>query len=617
MTPKIAQVVVDLPLEGPFDYSISDEFRKSIDVGKRVSILFNRKKRVGFVIGFKEKSKFKRLNLIIDVLDVTPSVDSNALKLAENLSKYYGCSVGEAIESYLPSALRKAKAFDVDIKIPLLDKNFKSNEKPFCLLHDMTRFKRWDYLQERIKSALDKNQSVIFLVPSVALIEEVSLKFSAELKQLVVALDKKLTPKKELDAWIAIKTGTPTIVMGTLSAIFAPTPDLGLIVIYDEENAVYKQEQSPFYNIKKIAEMRSDLEGASVILVSVAPTAETFKNAKGKKWETVTYYPDKYSELQVIDMNNYKSQKSTFLSFPLQNMIYRSIEENKKLVLFSNRRGFTTLTRCNQCGFTVKCARCDVSLVYMYSKKKLVCRHCNSEEELSRNCPSCGGSYMKSFGEGIEKLESEVARFYPQARVGRYERDSKEFPSRANVIIATQAILKVQESMSFDAIAVINFDAELNHFDYRATNRAFSLLAALRRMTKSKLMVQTRMKDSYVLKALNKMDFNKFYKKELSLRKEVDLAPYRYLLSIVLRGVDDKFVFEQSNILYDKLNALKKETQEISDIHPDIMPKLRDKYRYTIMLKSKGREDGLKLVKTALKDFKRKKDLIVTVNVDP
>ncbi|NCA96316.1 MAG: primosomal protein N', partial [Methanomicrobia archaeon] len=459
---------------------------------------------------------------------------------------------------------------------------------------------------DKAKEVLASGKSVIILMPSLEAIGSVKDRVKETLNVPVFLLDKKLTPKKELEIWFEIQQGIPCVALGTLSAVFAPMPQLGSIVICEEENTVYKQEQSPFFRVHHIAQCRCEIENAMLVLTSAAPSVETYKQAQDKQWEIVSFFPKEYSGFQLIDMSNYKSQRATFLSFPLQNMIYRSLEENKKIVLVMNRKGFTTTTRCS-CGHTMRCQRCDVNMIYMYAKQKLVCRHCGKEEELPKMCAACKTSYLHSSGGGIEKLESEVARFYPQARVARYDRDTPRFPKDAQIIISTQAITKMQDQMIFDIVALLDFDAQLNRFDFRCANKVFSLLVVLRQMAKEKLLVQTSMRDSYLLKYLDAMDFKGFYKKELSLRKELGFPPSQHLLSIVVRGEKEEIAFQQVKELCDILQAQDIKKVEISDPHPDIVPKLRDKYRFTIVLKSRSAKENLTLARKALSDFKKRK----------
>ena len=613
---KIAEVVVGLPVEGPFDYAIGQDIRDQIQVGMRVLVSFNRRKLVGFVVGFKEKSAFERLNTIIKMLDNTPALDSNAVELTKAISEYYGCAWGEAIETYLPPYLRKNKDFEEKVNVPVVDiSNLESKKQ---LVVDKSPDKRWVYIMDAINATLSEQRGVIFLVPEVQMIDGVLNRLKKEVTAPIYAFNKKMKPVEEFERWVDIKKQSFCVAVGSRSTIFAPLSNLGLIVVYDQENDVYKQEQVPHYNANQAALMRSDIEKSNLMYVSSAPSSELWNDAQKNKISKVIIEAEKYSDIQFVDMNNYNPQKTSLISAPLQNSINQFLENKKRIVILINRRGHSTFTQCNQCGYVLKCPRCDVNLTFMSAKNIMVCRRCNYHRDLPKICPGCNGSYLRSSGTGIEKLESQVSKFYQQARVAKYDKETKKFPSNADIIIATQAILKRKDDVNVDLIAVINFDSELNHFDFRSANKAFSFLVNLRQMAKEKLIVQTRMMDSYCLNPVKNMFYDGFYKEELSLRKELGFPPYRHLVSIVIRGADEALVLAQIKVLYDLLKENKEDkgsSIEILDIHPDSVSKLRDQYRYAIVLKGKKVETMHKFIKKTLKNYKRKKGVILTVNV--
>ena len=201
--------------------------------------------------------------------------------------------------------------------------------------------------------------------------------------------------------------------------------------------------------------------------------------------------------------------------------------------------------------------------------------------------------------------------------MGRFDTASKSFPREADVVIATKAVLREQGSIDAFLVGVINFDAELHHPDFRSGHHAFALLVRLRQLAAQKLLVQTRMMDNYALRAVSKNDFERFYKEELGLRKELGFSPYRHLVSIGLRGVNEDLVFEQAKELFARLEKGQSAGLEISDPHPDVNPKLRDKYRFTILLKGRSVKSILAFVKKSLKDFGKRGSTVVTINVDP
>ena len=275
------------------------------------------------------------------------------------------------------------------------------------------------------------------------------------------------------------------------------------------------------------------------------------------------------------------------------------------------------MTRCSHCGHTLKCERCEANLTFMYSKKILTCRHCNYRRALPKVCPQCHKNYLKSTGSGSEKLESEVSRLYPQARISHYDRDSQRWPSEAQVIIVTQAVFRKEAAIKAHWVAVLQFDSALSRGDFRGSQKAFSLLIHLRRMAQEGLLVQTRMMDNECLKAAANLNFDQFYNEELKTRKDLEFPPYRHFIAVELRAKNEETVLQQSQQLFERLTENLPKTIDVLDPQPNPIPKLRDTYRYTIMLKTESTAKALEGVKGILKNFKRKTGTIIAINVDP
>ena len=614
MSSKVAQIVVGLPVEGPFDYLIPDEFQDKLSVGERVRVSFNRDERVGFVVGLLQKSRFERLKPILSVLDSKAVVSDPLFKLAQEMSRYYGCSLGEAIETMLPNTLRTFKSFEISPSPENKNETAQIPEK--ILLHDEGTQQRWDLLFKLIDKNLLEQKGVIFLVPETSQIKEVQAKLKDHFDVPIIVLDKKLTPKRELENWQAVKEGKARITIGTRSSVFAPVPNLGAVILFEEDNFSYKQEQTPYYHAREVALMRCAIEKADCVLVSSSPSAESWYLAQKGQLKLVQFKEDLKNSVQLIDLSNYYKKKFSLISFPLRNIIERALLDKKRMVLFLNQRGFSSMTRCEKCGFTAKCPRCNVNLSYLYSKKKLVCRLCQHTADLPTVCPKCQSSYIKNLGTGIEKLESELSRIFPQAKIERFDKESPKAPE-ADIIIATQAVLRILPKLNPDITAVLKFDSELNRLDFRTSQRVFSTLVHLRQHTKEKLIIQTSHTDNYCLKAVLKADFNLFYKNELKLRKELDFPPFKHLAEISLRGFKEEDVFKQANAFYALLEQKIKKGIGLIEPHASILPKLRDKFHFTIIVKGKSVTDILKVVKAAQKEFSRKNRVVVTVNIDP
>ncbi len=618
MDKKIAKIVVGLPIEGPFDYSIPREMVGDVCLGQRVWVPFGSQKRQGVIVGFTTRSRFKELKMIFSLIDKFPTINGHFLELTRRISEYYGCSWGEAIETVLPDLLRKGKQQEESQEVRPQLLNLLSQEKSLVtLLHALDWTAAWHQILEMIKNTLQQNRGIIFLVPEIVLIDNILSRLKEQVTVPISVLDKTLTPKNELREWMKIKAGESRLVLGTRSAVFAPVKDLGLILVYQEENHGYKQEQSPFYHARQIALMRSAIEGVSVGLVSAVPMAESWFAVQKKKINYRSFPSGKLASLMMIDLGNYKSRKASFISFSFRNHIEKTLKFGGRILIWMNRRGFSLLTCCPECKFTFKCERCDINLIYSYAKKKLICRHCNKMVELPLICPQCKKSYLKSMGTGIEKLESEVARIFPQARIASYDKDTEGIPDRFDILIGTQAVFKIIDRLNIQLAGVIHMDAELNRHDLRANERAMALLVHLRQSVKEQVCVQTHLIDHHVLKAARKMDFRNFYKQEFAGREELGFPPFNHLVAIGLRSVKEEQVVGQAFALHQSLQELQSKQIEIMDPHPDMVPKLRDKYRFTILLKGKNVASILAVVKKGMKGLKRKSGVTITVNVDP
>ena len=449
------------------------------------------------------------------------------------------------------------------------------------------------------------------------MIESVLSKLKAAISVPIAVFDKKMTPKKELEQWLNIQEGVVSLVVGSRSAVFAPVKNLGLIIVVNEENSAYKQEQSPFYHAREVVLMRCAIEKSSVLFVSSSPSLELWHLVSKKKMRLISFPAQKLGQVIPVDLTNFNARKTSLISFPLRNHIEKTLAQGGKVVLFMNRRGFSLLTRCYSCGHTFKCTRCDVNLSYSYAKKKMICRHCHAAVEVPSVCPKCRNTHLRSLGTGIEKLESELARIFPNAKLATYDKDTQEIPRGFDILVATQAVLRIQDKISAQLIGCIHIDSELNRPNLRAAEHTFALLVHLRLWAQEKLVVQTRLLDNECIQAALKMDFKNFYKKELKLRRELGFPPFAHLVALNLRSMKEETVLQQAYDFYTELGKILPREIDMLEPQPDVVPKLRDKYRFTIMLKGKSVQQILAFIKNGLKQFKRKAAVTLTVNVDP
>lgn len=609
-----AKVVLGLPVEGPFDYIVPEELQARIEPGFRVEVDFCHRKLAGYVVGLSTKSPVKNLKKILQLLDDNPALDARMLALTREVSRYYCCSWGEAIETALPAALRKIR------QIKGIKKGtcgVKNNGLQASLLYDPQVDSRLNYYLKGVSEALKANKEAIILFSDINSCLHAASSFRSLPGASVGALFRK--GKEELETWRKIKKGEINVVVGVRSAIFAPLENLGLIVIDEEDAAVYKQDQVPHYHTRKVAFMRSSLEGAKVILGGSAFSLESVYLARNRKIEylrpTAKFTQPEIKIINARTQYGKSKQGASILSKYLQDAISFSLNSKNKTLLFLNRKGFATSAFCSTCGISLKCPRCDINLVYHFKEGILGCRYCSFKMPPPKICPACNSGYIKFSGAGTEKIESELSRLFPSARIKRLDKRTDAGPDDADIYVATSFVNK-QDSF-FDLTAVLAVDNSLGRADLGAATKTFSLLEQLAARTVKKMVIQSSLPEHYCLRALLERNPEKFYTDELKHRKELHFPPYRHLMLVKLRAKIAERV-EESALKLHKL--LKKPPRpkdvRVLQVSQGEPPKLRGNFYWQILLSVKDPMKGCAFLKKRLKDF-RHSGIIVTVDVDP
>ncbi|MFC1804536.1 primosomal protein N' [Candidatus Omnitrophota bacterium] len=611
-----AKVVLGLPVDGPFDYIVPKELVSKIKAGSRVRVSFGTRKITGYVVGLSPRSNIKKLKPILDLIDDSALLNQHSLALAGELSDYYCCSWGEAIETSLPESLRSGRR-----PAALMPKEVKAvrkvNKPDITLVHDSEGSARWDiYLAEAART-LGKGKSVIILLPDIPSAKRAQDQVSRFLDVSASILYRK--QPRELDQWLKLKNGKRQVVVGTRSAVFAPVDDLGLIIVDEEEDSVYKQEQVPHYHAREVSFMRARMENARVILGSGSPSLEAFQLSDSGKIKYLKLPRHKsFPEVKTFDQRAAGSsfRKNQILPRYLEDAIIATLEAKGKTLLFVNRRGFATFSHCRNCGRVLGCPRCNLNLVYHFKEGLLRCRRCNYKAEPPAICPDCNSSYIRYSGAGAEKVESELVRIFPQARVRRLEKAKDIGFEEGDIFVSTQAIFK-QKVCDFDLIGVLFIDNSLNRPDLRASEKVFRLLSGLVRLTEKKLLINTGLADHRCFRALKDNDPELFYRDELKERKDLGFPPYRHMGMVRLRGKNQVRVKQTSGDLYKKLRkaSLGKEVEVVSCNRQE-PAKLRSNYYWQILVSSASAKGMSRFLKNNLKDFPHS-GIIVTVDIDP
>jgi len=601
-----AKVVLGLPVDVAFDYSVALPFQKDIAIGSRVIVRLRNKKSVGYVTGLTHKTKIKNIKDILGLIDKRPILGKEMLLLAGKVSDYYCCSLGEAIEAMLPQELRKGKCLGDALqgaRLPL--ESVPSESVPqVSVLEDREPEKRWEIYAEKIKQAQAENKSVIMLFSDIQLVLKAKVIFEkAGIKNIFTLYRKE---KEEFAVWQQVRSKESCVVLGTRSAVFAPVNNLGIIILDHAEDSVYKQEQVPHYHAKTVAIMRSEIEGAKVILESLSPDLESFLLSEKREFDYQIIKRDKkYPSVRIIDTKRipYAERKSkAIISRVLTDEMLTVLNSKGKILVFINRKGFATYAACHNCGKALKCPACNVSLVFHFDEDMLRCHHCAFKMAPPEICPNCNAGYIKYSGIGTDKIESELARIFPQAKIGE------------DILVSTSIILK-EEGRNFDLICVLGIDNAINRVDYMASEKAFYLLSGLITLTDKRIIISTSFPEHHCFESLLKEDPRIFYTKELKFRKQLKYAPFRHMALVKVRGKDIDKAKKSAEGLFEKLKAGAKGVEVLS-LSPGQPQKLRGNFYWHILLSSLSIKTLSKFLKIHLKEL-RYSGIIVTVDLDP
>ncbi|MFZ5800937.1 MAG: replication restart helicase PriA, partial [Candidatus Omnitrophota bacterium] len=487
-----------------------------------------------------------------------------------------------------------------------------------CLIHYQDEPRYWEALCRRIEDKLSLRQQILYLVPQKQYLHYRLGQLRQRFSSSIAVWDASSTAKQQFKVWEMIKNGEAQMVIGVRSAVFAPLPNPGLLIVEEEDNSLYKQEQGPFYHAREVALMRSKIQGCELMLTSRTPSLEAVALSKTQKF-SLEFIPTQRSlpKTQVINPAEYRRRyHRLLLSAPLQEIISRWLIQNKRVILFINRKGFSTAARCPSCGFSQRCPRCDINLTFHYDKHKLVCRYCSFSAEPVELCPQCKRDYLRYSGAGAEKLESEAHRLFPQARIIRWESGKAAPAEDFNILITTQVILSRPAPPTGDCVVVLQVDSLLNRLDFRAAEKTFALLTRLMALTKEQIILQSHNEEHYTLKLALKNDFAKFYKQEMKLRRALGFPPFKHFLAVQIRGKSEARVRESGEDLFKELLDRCPKSVEVFPPQPDMPAKLRGNFRSLILLKGKDVKKINGIIRKSLHAKGKKSGIIIGIDVD-
>ena len=521
------------------------------------------------------------------------------------------------------------------------NKILNSDKKGF-FLKGVTGSGKTEVYMNLVGETLKEGKSAIVLVPEISLTPQMIERFKGRFGKNVALFHSKLSQGERFDEWYRIKKGEARLVVGARSAIFLPLDNLGIIIIDEEHENTYKSEQNPKYLTKEVAKFLSEIKGCKYILGSATPSIETYYEALNGKLELVEI-KNRVSnrplpQMEIVDMREeLKSRNLSLLSRSLYNEMKETLERKEQIILFLNRRGFSSFVSCRSCGYVFKCPECDLSMTY-HKNGYLICHYCGRAQREQKVCPECGSKYVKFFGAGTQRVEEEVKKYFPKARVMRMDvdttrnKDSHEniynaFKSgEGDVLIGTQMVSKGLDFKNVTLVGVLAADISLNIPDYRSSERTYQIITQVagragRGEKKGKVVIQTYTPNSLSLQYAIENNYNDLYNEEIKVRKIMNYPPFSTIFLINSISKDERKLKEFMNKVGESLRKLldSRENIQILGPVPCIITKLKDNYRWQIIIKG-NLDNKLKLkIKDILYELNKSvyNEIRISMDINP
>jgi len=518
-----------------------------------------------------------------------------------------------------------------------------------CLLNGVTGSGKTEVYYRAVRHAVDQGRQAIIMVPEIALAMYAEGIFRPRLGERVAVFHSGLSEGERYDQWMAMARGDADLVIGARSALFSPFPRLGLIIVDEEYDPSYKQEESPRYQARDSAIVRGRVENALVILGAGTPSVQSFHNASKGRYRLISM-PERIEkrplpEVSIVDMKETKDKGKIdgILSPVLQNALKETLASGNQAILFLNRRGFSRVYLCRSCGDSMKCPNCDVTLIYHIRENMLKCHYCDFHMNPPEKCPSCKAGIMKAFGFGTQRLELELQRLLPEAKIGRMDRDNtkrkgeifrllKDFNDRkTDILVGTQMITKGYDFPNVTLVGVVSADLSLGFPDFRSGERTFQLLSQVagragRGEQKGRVIIQTFNPMNYAVTSARDHDYETFFIKEMELREQLGYPPFSCLACLRFQGNEKnltEILTRRMGVEIRKVtDGWPKRGKEIQVLGPvqSPMAKLKGKYRWQILIKGKGASILhylLKEVDAISRDVLKKSGVNMIIDVDP
>ncbi|MCR5218117.1 primosomal protein N' [Treponema sp.] len=664
MKRRFLDLVLNVPMDQTFIYR-EPEYKEGQTVpedlfGRRIEVRFGNRKLTGIVVASHDEYPeecgvpLEKIRSAVKWTDEEAVLTPELYSIAKWMHNYYICNIGECLSVMTPSGKRESSqagfSFTEDEssfekkklsqeQILAVEGITKDQSRLFHYLYGMTGSGKTEVFLSAAEKVLNEGKGVIYLVPEIGLTPQVVRAVIKRFGNTAAVLHSSLTPSQRLAQWKRILRKEARVVIGARTAVFAPVPDLGMIIIDEEHDSSYKSGSSPRYHARQVAMFRCLKNRIPLVMGSATPSVESWYSMQQgtilRHNLTKRLAGGALPSIKAVNLSLQK-QSQNCISGELEEEIRRTLKEKKQIILFLNRRGFTHFFRCSSCGYELKCRQCSVSLTYHKSENRLRCHYCGYSIQPPQQCPKCGSLDVGYFGFGTEYIENTVKVKFPNARVIRIDTDSLKKKGELeekidafrrgeyDILLGTQMVAKGLNFPNLKTVGVVLADTSLHLPDFRAGEKTFSLLTQVagragRFTPDGKVIIQSYSPDRDAVRLAVKNDIDAFYKEELSQREMLSFPPFSRLLRLVFR----------SQIKADAENTCRQAAQILKEMAGEELPleilgpaecplvMVSGNFRWQLLLRSKKAS----ILQGLVSDFKRKyqppRNVYIEIDMDP
>ena len=630
-----AEVVVDIShseTDRIFHYACP-EGATPLELGAKVTVPFGRgnKPTAGYVIGFSETADVsaEKIKSIAKVAEGPPVFGEELLALARWMKDHYHALLIDCLKCCMaPDAMKNrtknARPAPEDPEEPpeltaeqrdALERIRALPDGKPVLIHGVTASGKTEIYLNLIADVLAQGRQAIVLVPEISLTPQTVQVFLRRFGDRVGLTHSRMSGGERRESWRKAASGEVGVMIGPRSALFAPFPRIGIVIIDEEHEKTYQSELTPKYAAKEVAAQRCAAHGARLVLGSATPSLESYYAAQRGHMHLIALHKRVNNQWPTVFIEDMRKElargNASIFSERLRDAMAKNLAAGEQTILFLNRRGHSTFVSCRRCGYVMSCGNCKVNYTYHTGSERLICHYCGSQAKNPENCPQCGSKYIRYFGVGTQRVENETHALFPEARMLRMDLDSTSRKGRhesildqfrageADILIGTQMIAKGLDFPRVTLVGVVAADVSLNNGDFRAGEHTFQLLTQVagragRADLLGRVIIQTYNPAHYSVKYAKDGDYPNFFRHEMTLRRQLAYPPYTYVFSVLFSGEDEKSVIMRLHKLLEIMKYFnRKNLFETLGPAPAMIARIKKKYRWVLVIKSTD-EDKLK-----------------------